>query len=221
MLSSKFRNDFMRVARKAALSVLIPATLMSGPVAAGAEQPAAAAPAVTQSVFVGEVRSELQQQENNFEVITIAEGTTKMVELVVHDIDKMGARYPFLADFVKEVKEQNTAREAEGNKPAEVSSAHYIVGGKEFVFVAVESPAHCTPSGCLTSVYVKDKDAKEFTAAYGSMLSGPAYLSQNEGKASFYVCALDSGREQYSLNTQNEFVPSTASVPKHVPKCDM
>ncbi len=221
MLSSKFRNDFMRVARKAALSVLIPATLMSGPVAAGAEQPATTAPAVTQSAFVGEVRSELPQQENAFEVITIAEGSSKMLEMVVHDIDQVGTRYPFLASFIKDLKEQNATRVAEGNKPAEISTAHYIVGGKELVFVAVESPAHCTPSGCITNVYVKDKEAQSFTESFGSMLSGIAYLSNNEGKPSFYVCTLDNGREQYSLNTQNELVPATASVPKHVPKCDM
>lgn len=221
MLSSKFRNDFMRVARKAALSVLIPATLMSGPVAAGAEQPAAAAPAVTQSVFVGEVRSELQQQENNFEVITIAEGSAQMVELVVHDIDKVGARYPFLADFVKEVKEQNAVRTAEGNRPADISTAHYKAGDKEFVFVAEESAANCSPTGCMTSVYVKDKGAENFTPAYSAMFSGIAYLSHHEGKTSFYMCTLDNGRDQFSLNAQNQFVPSTATVPKHVPKCDL
>lgn len=220
MLNSKFRNDFMRVARKAALAVLIPAAILSGPALAGAEQASPQTPATTQSMFVGEVRSEIQQ-ENPFDVITVADGTTKMVELVVHNIDKVGERYPFLADFIKDIKAENAEREAMGNRLAEVSTAHYIVGGKEFVFVASESPSSCTPSGCLTSVYVKDKDAKSFTEAYNSMFSGPAYLSQHEGKASFYLCTLDSGREQYSLNTQNEFVKSTVTAPKHVPKCDM
>lgn len=222
MLNSKFRNDFMRVARKAALGVLIPAALMSGSALAGAEQPVPQAPLTAQSIFVGEVRADIQQDTASaaFDVVNIAEGQAQMVELTVKNIDKVAEKYPFLGDFIKDLKEQNAQRVSEGNTPADISTAHYTVGGKEFVFVAIESPSHCTQTGCLTNVYVKDKDGQKFAESFGSMLSGIAYLSQYEGKASFYVCTPDNGREQYSLNTQNELVQSTATVPKQVPKCD-
>lgn len=222
MLNSKFRNDFMRVARKAALGVLIPAALMSGSALAGAEQPVPQVPLTAQSIFVGEVRADIQQDTASaaFDVTPIAEGQAQMVELTVKDIDKVSEKYPFLGDFIKDIKQQNAERVSSGNTPVEISTAHYTAGGKDFVFVAVESPAHCTQTGCLTNVYVKDKDGEKFTESFGSMLSGIAYLSQYEGKASFYVCTPDNGREQYSLNTQNELVQSTATVPKQVPKCD-